>query len=179
MNENKQLDGALCADGQTGAAQAAEAAAPAEVKKKYVPPTMKVIPLGPQRMLATSGVPVVRIYGGISLYNETCPSPSSVTCDDFWNNFKNVELPHVIAEYDDWGAPIYCDVAGVVKMVALDIPFGLGWKASSFLAEVVLNEPCSFGNAVSGTYRGTPVLVEFYFHSPISDDMRKLDKVRF
>ena len=66
MNNEKKLDGALCADVGTADAaaaeavqaaevQAAEAPAPAEGKKKYVPPTMQVIPLGPQRMLATSG----------------------------------------------------------------------------------------------------------------------------
>ena len=52
MNNEKTLDGALYADGL--AADAAQAA-PAAGKKKYVSPTMQVIPLGPQRMLATSG----------------------------------------------------------------------------------------------------------------------------
>ncbi|MBR1712096.1 MAG: hypothetical protein IJ722_01655 [Alloprevotella sp.] len=52
MNNEKTLDGALCAD--VGTADA-EGAVPAAGRKKYVPPTMQVIPLGPQRMLATSG----------------------------------------------------------------------------------------------------------------------------
>ena len=51
MNEQMELNGALCA--AEGAADTAQAA-PAAGKKKYVPPTMQVIPLGPQRMLATS-----------------------------------------------------------------------------------------------------------------------------
>ena len=59
MNENKQLGGALCAAG--GNPTVAEAAAPAEGKKKYVPPTMQVIPLSTQ-MLAGSA-PSVRIPG--------------------------------------------------------------------------------------------------------------------
>ncbi|MBR1732990.1 MAG: hypothetical protein IJ729_04535 [Alloprevotella sp.] len=54
MNNETKLDGILCADGQTGdVAQAADAAAGT---KEYVPPRMEVIPLGPQRLLATSGV---------------------------------------------------------------------------------------------------------------------------
>ena len=52
MNNEKTLAGALCAAEEV--ADAAQAA-PAEGKKKYVPPRMEVIPLGPQRMLATSG----------------------------------------------------------------------------------------------------------------------------
>ena len=52
MNNETKLDGALCAAEEV--ADAAQAA-PAAGKKKYVPPTMQVIPLGPQRMLATSG----------------------------------------------------------------------------------------------------------------------------
>ena len=59
MNENKQLGGALCAAG--GNPTAAEAAAPAEGKKKYVPRTMQVIPLSTQ-MLAGSA-PSVQIPG--------------------------------------------------------------------------------------------------------------------
>ncbi|MBR1711889.1 MAG: hypothetical protein IJ722_00580 [Alloprevotella sp.] len=53
MKNETKLDGALCAG--VGTADAAQAA-PASGKKKYVSPTMQVIPLGPQRMLATSGV---------------------------------------------------------------------------------------------------------------------------
>ena len=53
MNNETKLNGALCAD--RGAADAMQAA-PAEGKRKYVPPRMQVIPLSPQRMLATSGV---------------------------------------------------------------------------------------------------------------------------
>ena len=58
MNNETKLDGALCAG--VGTADAAQAA-PAGGKKKYVPPTMQVIPLGPQRMLATSGEVLVRL----------------------------------------------------------------------------------------------------------------------
>ncbi|MBR1712796.1 MAG: hypothetical protein IJ722_05280, partial [Alloprevotella sp.] len=59
MNNEKTLDGALCAgvgtaDAATAQPMDASGSAPAEGKKKYVPPTMQVIPLGPQRMLATS-----------------------------------------------------------------------------------------------------------------------------
>ena len=73
MNDEKQFGGALCAGVGTADAAAAEVqpvdasgAAPAEGKKKYVPPTMQVIPLGPQRMLATSGVsgPPVQVQIG-------------------------------------------------------------------------------------------------------------------
>ncbi|MBR1713183.1 MAG: hypothetical protein IJ722_07250 [Alloprevotella sp.] len=61
MNEKVKVSGAPCA--AEGNPIAAEAAAPAAVKKKYVPPTMQVIPLGPQRMLATSGQPIsVRLF---------------------------------------------------------------------------------------------------------------------
>ncbi|MBR1713108.1 MAG: hypothetical protein IJ722_06870, partial [Alloprevotella sp.] len=60
MNNEKTLDGALCAgvgtaDAATAQPMDASGSAPAEGKKKYVPPTMQVIPLGPQRLLATSG----------------------------------------------------------------------------------------------------------------------------
>ena len=58
MNNEKTLAGALCAAEEV--ADAAQAA-PAEGKKKYVPPRMEVIPLGPQRMLATSGEPPVQV----------------------------------------------------------------------------------------------------------------------
>ena len=79
MNENKQLGGALCAaEGIPTAAEAAQAA-PAEGKKEYVPPRMQVIPLGPQRLLATSGAsgePVqVYIRGGFSYYSGTSDRP--------------------------------------------------------------------------------------------------------
>ena len=61
MNNEKTLDGALCAD--VGTADA-EGAVPAAGRKKYVPPTMQVIPLDPQRLLATSG--------GLPIYDSIC-----------------------------------------------------------------------------------------------------------
>ena len=59
MKDDKTLGGAVCTDGGIPTAAAAQPladAAPAEGKKKYVPPTMKVIPLAPQRLLAASKV---------------------------------------------------------------------------------------------------------------------------
>ena len=64
MNEQMELNAAMSADAraaetQPGAMDAAQAA-PAAERKEYVPPRMQVIPLGPQRMLATSGAVVRR-----------------------------------------------------------------------------------------------------------------------
>ncbi|MBR1732686.1 MAG: hypothetical protein IJ729_02945 [Alloprevotella sp.] len=106
MNEQMELNGALCADGQTGdvaqAADAAQAAAPAEGKKKYVPPTMQVIPLGPQRMLATSGLPPVRI----TLY--------TYVFDDYvyaWDNISGRQLTN--SDYITWRGKLHEAPTGV------------------------------------------------------------------
>ncbi|MBR1713124.1 MAG: hypothetical protein IJ722_06950 [Alloprevotella sp.] len=64
MKDEKTLGGALCAG--VGTADAAEGAVPAAGTKKYVPPTMQVIPLDPQRLLATSGgLPVYDVCDGL------------------------------------------------------------------------------------------------------------------
>ncbi|MBR1732531.1 MAG: hypothetical protein IJ729_02155, partial [Alloprevotella sp.] len=94
MNDETKLDGTLCADEENPAvveAQPVAGSAPAEGKKEYVPPRMQVIPLGPQRLLATSGVsgdPVqVFIRGGLCIYKETVaaqclPQHGGITVDD-------------------------------------------------------------------------------------------------
>ena len=63
MKDETKLDGALCAG--VGTADAAEGAVPAAGRKKYVSPAMQVIPLDPQRLLATSGgLPIYDICTG-------------------------------------------------------------------------------------------------------------------
>ena len=91
MNNEKTLAGALCAAEEV--ADAAQAA-PAEGKKKYVPPRMEVIPLGPQRMLATSGEPPVQVFidslYGVSYYYQELVSQSGCdVCHERLGRIKN------------------------------------------------------------------------------------------
>ncbi|MBR1733362.1 MAG: hypothetical protein IJ729_06485 [Alloprevotella sp.] len=85
MNNDKTLESALCA--AEGAADTAQAA-PAAVKKKYVPPTMQVIPLDPQRMLATSVAESVKLMLPVIDYylSNVCAAPQ-------YRTVKTLEFP--------------------------------------------------------------------------------------
>ena len=187
MNNDKQFGGALCAGG--GTADVA-VAAPAEGKKKYVSPTMQVIPLGPQRMLATSGEPPVHvsILGVVDMYSFGCETylPPEITCDDFRDaKFIYPRLPQNQKIYAcDWGGN-YC-FSGGRKYVKFG-PGGEDWNQTDFLANVQFNGGCSFSvdwsshewavdfypddrfvdkgwaglTMISGEYRGRAVEIEF------------------
>ena len=138
MNNGTKLDGALCAG--VGTADVA-AAAPAEGKTKYVSPTMQVIPLGPQRMLATSGEPVsVTINGGWNLYLDEVYNPIRVTPDDLKGN---PFMPHLRNDYicgTTTGVEGYGGYCCYARFVNPYVRFGAGvpadWDEVDFLANV-------------------------------------------
>ncbi|MBR1732807.1 MAG: hypothetical protein IJ729_03575 [Alloprevotella sp.] len=80
MKDETKLDGALCAG--VGTADAAEGAVPAAGRKKYVSPAMQVIPLDPQRLLATSGgLPIYDICTGQDYDPQFLGSPGGSSRD--------------------------------------------------------------------------------------------------
>ena len=178
MNENKQLGGALCAaEGIPTAAEAAQAA-PAEGKKEYVPPRMQVIPLGPQRLLATSGAsgePVqVFIKGGFDAYTGSHGAP----CRDALSSASVPDVmltPTFLSEIIDtkW---IYYPTLGMYNCFTSaqrTVSFGPGgedWNEADFLANVSLagvtrrtinNVYPTWGESYAGSYKGRPVVVTF------------------
>lgn len=176
-----KLDAMLPADAQTLKAQSV-AAAPAECKKKYVSPWMQVIPLGPQRMLATSGAsgePVyVNIVAGVDMYSWSYPPcgellPEGITCADIRSTSFLAELPNGSAPYSrgcfgysGWGedGPWGPQVSGLPA----------DWDEADFLANVeFVDFDCAYplihinrvGGAadgpvhVTGLYRDTRVII--------------------
>ena len=161
-------------DKQFDAAQAA----PAVVKKKYVPPRMQVIPLGPQRMLATSGEePPVRvtIYGtpGYDFYFQdletgfgTCSSGLSWVpgCSSLLGRTIGTELASHAGEviygesigYDKYDGEIVCigadegvaDIAGTVSISGAD------WDEWYFLRDAEFDKCSDSSRTFSGTYLG-------------------------
>ncbi|MBR1711948.1 MAG: hypothetical protein IJ722_00900 [Alloprevotella sp.] len=113
MKDDKTFDGALCAG--VGTADAA-GAAPAEGKKKYVSPTMQVIPLGPQRLLATSGAALqILITSGVDYYQLCIPAEGyhigPATCEEIVGG-KKAEFAARYAHlfyYPDTGYPWPCN----------------------------------------------------------------------
>ena len=185
MNNEKTLDGALCAgvgtaDAATAQPMDASGSAPAEGKKKYVPPTMQVIPLGPQRMLATSGMSgdplYVTVFLGIDYYVGASGKQgremvdlvalSKLTCDDL--------RPPAMARYSN---SVKCG-CGVPNHVCFGYDFSIDGPddLDDFLANVQFDEDCSFelpraynteplvvdsSFGFTGTYRGRPVILDW------------------
>ena len=147
MKDYKTLDGALCADGQTG-----EDAVSAAGKKKYVPPRMEVIPLGCGLLVASSPVDVI-IKGGFSYYGGAACTESDVC--SFMNTIQN-------------SISGSCYLKG---FTGPGITFGANapseWTEAGFLAGVQFEGGCSFELLyknmpywVNGTYNGHQVRVK-------------------
>ena len=177
MNNEKTLDGALCAgvgtaDAATAQPMDASGSAPAEGKKKYVPPTMQVIPLGPQRMLATSGEePPVQVtiygtpYGDLYHISRCIPVPAWVPgCSSLLGRTIGTELASHAGEviygesigYDKYDGEIVCigadegvaDIAGTVSISGAD------WDEWYFLRDAEFDKCSDSSRTFSGTYLG-------------------------
>ncbi|MBR1732909.1 MAG: hypothetical protein IJ729_04100 [Alloprevotella sp.] len=185
MKDDKTFDGALCAG--VGTADAA-GAAPAAGKKKYVSPTMQVIPLGPQRMLATSGVsgdPVaVLVRGGFDFYNGDSAYMCKYSKEDLRADalLKSPLLANNLDGVYRWlqtaPPPSRYIIRSCIGDTYRTVSFGSGgegWSEADFLANVklIFDEEAdpddaylgnfkyggTFTNSFPGSYNGRPVLV--------------------
>ena len=187
MNDEKKLDGALCADVGTADAAAAqvqpvEAPAPAEGKKKYVPPTMQVIPLGPQRMLATSGpggspfsvhirVSPVDLYlsDGHIDPAERCEQLNYNLCGNTANGAWNAQTTEIYAVHADLieeAQRIGHTIMSTALTPAYELSVfamaagptatfvGVDWASQDFLDNAVIQ--CDGNGGYYGTYMGQP-----------------------
>ena len=168
MNNETKLDGALCAG--VGTAEAL-GAAPASGKKKYVSPTMQVIPLGPQRLLATSGeeppihvtiygVPATDYYlyylGSASCVNEPAwvPGCSSLVGHTVWPEieYRAGNMHYGITQWDSHRCVgDYDEVGQYAGHVFID---GADWDAGAFLSGAEFDECSDSSRTFSGTYLG-------------------------
>ena len=178
MNNEKTLDGALCAgvgtaDAATAQPMDASGSAPAEGKKKYVPPTMQVIPLGPQRMLATSGEePPVQVtiygtpYGDLYHISRCIPVPAWVPgCSSLLGRTIGTELSSH-AEKVPYGTECgQADGTGYVCCTGADesdyysagkvFIDGANWNVDAFLSGAEFDECSDPSDYFSGTFSGT------------------------
>ncbi|MBR1712726.1 MAG: hypothetical protein IJ722_04925 [Alloprevotella sp.] len=178
MKNETKLGGVLSA-----AVGTAEAAAPAEGTKKYVPPTMEVIPLGPQRLLATSGavsgppVPVTITPIGVDYYAQLLAGSGQgwcigakgwdFECRDLGSSFMSRYAASVglMQAYLDsrtdcpnfgYGPALSCGPGTLMAPSSMpEISFGGGvaWTAAEFFSGAQF-DACSDGTTFSGTYDG-------------------------
>ena len=167
MSKKLNVSGVPCAAGRTADS------ASAEVKKKYVPPRMQVIPLGPQRLLTTSGevppvwvtiygVPPTDYYRYIGGGRSTCLTEAGWVpgCPSlFGRTFVTESLYHTgrmhygLTEGDGnycWGAD--WDVKNYAGQVFFD---GADWDAGEFFAYAEFDECSDPSDYFSGTFSGT------------------------
>ena len=184
MKECKTLDGALCAGVRTADALGA---APASGKKKYVSPTMQVIPLGPQRLLATSNAPVsvyvsagfdwyygvgdaeeLRLYREID-YNLKCEDFAAATFLARFRGQKRCATFRRKCCFGNFDGP-YVSFSG---------PVPADWSAEDFLANVQFTGGCGSSLTylnrftseiydVTGIYkgRGVEITIDFLVSDP-------------
>ena len=173
MNDETTLGGALCAaEGNPTAAGAASAAG----KKEYVPPRMEVIPLGPQRLLATSGpalgvrlvLPVLDYYlsTGCSIPQEVYRTVGFPLCTAIeagsLEAARSAAADDVAAWNENWfsgrpncsGYRVYVGNAPYFIRTKTEYPafVGVDWDAADFFARASFDNGCAA--PYTGTYNG-------------------------
>ena len=188
MDERMNENNALPAD--VPAAETCAESAP-QGAKKYVKPAMKVFKLdcqmlaasGPVRVTVYGGISMYHLItadeeyharplpvgAGATCDTYTCfPHVPAISCSDFLNYFGGISFPKVVAlsgnlhEYN-------CFPVEPASVDGVSFPDNIGWSAAGFLAGVQLDGDCEFAThdgerqsrVVTGSYMGTPVVVEF------------------
>ncbi|MBR1713086.1 MAG: hypothetical protein IJ722_06755 [Alloprevotella sp.] len=188
MDERMNENNALPAD--VPAAETCAESAP-QGARKYVKPAMKVFKLdcqmlaasGPVRVTVYGGISMYHLItadeeyharplpvgAGATCDTYTCfPHVPAISCSDFLNYFGGISFPKVVAISGNW-FQYNCFGPNPAKVTGVYFSRDLGWSAAGFLAGVQLDGDCGFAThdgtpqsrVVTGSYNGTPVVVEF------------------